>query len=80
MSIQSDKKKYLKCVKEFLCRVSIPGAVEHIDDDVFIREKIFPIASEQFVDEYWRYRSADHYLRNKEFYDNPTNYEIHPIY
>ncbi len=62
-----------------MCRINVPGAAEHIDDEVFIMEKVFPMANEQFVDEYWRYKSTDHYLRNKEFYDNPANYEIHPI-
>lgn len=80
MSIQSEKKKYLRHVKEFLCRVNVPGAAEHIDDEAFIMEKVFPMASNQFVDEYWRYKTADHYLRNKDFYNNPANYEIHPIY
>lgn len=54
--------------------------MDHIDDDVFMMERVFPIANEQFIDEYWRYRNADHYLRNKEFYDDPANYAIHPIY
>lgn len=80
MSAKSEKKKYLKCVMEFLCRVNIPDAVNHIDDDVFMREHVFPIANEQFVDEYWKYRSAEHYLRNIDFYEDPTNYEIYPIY
>ena len=62
-----------------MCRINVPGAAEHIDDEVFIMEKVFPMANEQFVDEYWRYKSTDLYLRNKEFYDNPANYEIHPI-
>ena len=80
MSAQNEKKKYLRCVKEFLCRVNVPGAMDHIDDDAFMMELVFPIANEQFRDEYWRYKSADHYLRNKDFYENPANYEIHPIF
>jgi len=80
MSAASDKKKYLRCVKEFLIRVNVPEAAEHIDDDVFMMERVFPIANEKFIDEYWRYQNADHYLRNREFYDNPANYEIHPIF
>ncbi len=80
MSVHTEKKKYLRCIKEFLCRVNIPDVMDHIDDDVFMMERVFPIANEQFIDEYWRYRNADHYLRNKEFYDDPANYAIHPIY
>lgn len=78
--IASDKRKYLRQVKEFLCRLNVPKAVERMDDDVFITEKVFPIANEQFREEYYRYRSADHYLRNREFYENEDNYAIHPIY
>ena len=65
-------------MKEFLCRLSIPDVVERMDDDEFIAEKVFPIANEQFVDDYYRYRSADHYLRNREFYENEDNYALHP--
>lgn len=78
--VSQDKRKYLRCVKEFLCRINIPNAVERINDDAFIAEKVFPIASEQFIDDYYRYRSAEHYLRNREFYENEDNYAIHPIY
>ncbi len=78
--VANDKKKYMRYVKEFLCRLNIPNAVDKIDDDDFISAQVFPIANEQFADDYYRYRSADHYLRNREFYENPDNYAIHPIY
>lgn len=38
------------------------------------------LANEQFVDDYYRYRSADHYLRNREFYENEDNYALHPSF
>lgn len=78
--VAQDKKKYLRQVKEFLCRLNIPEVVENVDDDEFIAEKVFPIANEHFVEDYYRYRSADHYLRNREFYENEDNYAIHPVY
>lgn len=78
--VSNDKRKYLHYVKEFLRRLNIPNAVERINDEDFIAENILPIASQQFADDYFRYRSADHYLRNREFYENPDNYAIHPIY
>lgn len=77
--VAQDKRKYLHVVKEFLCRLNIPEVVEKVDDDDFIAEKVFPIASEQFRDDYYRYRSADHYLRNKEFYENEDNYALYPL-
>ncbi len=51
----SIERKYLRHVKEFLCRLRIPDVVERMDDDDFIAEKVFPIANEQFVDDYYRY-------------------------
>lgn len=80
MSILTEKKKYFRCVKEFLCRVNVPDVMDHIDDAAFMVERVFPIANEQFIDEYWRYKRADHYLRNKDFYENPSNYELYPSY
>ena len=80
MNATSEKEKYFRCVREFLNRVNILDATDHIDDEIFMIEQVFPISNEQFKEEYWRYRNADHYLRNKEFYNNPENYETHPIY
>lgn len=80
MSIRTDQKKYLQRIQAFLDGINIPGASERVDDEVFMAEYVFPLANETFIGEYWSYRNADHYLRNKEFYDDPVNYEIHPIY
>lgn len=80
MKARSERNNCLRCVKEFVCRLNIPDVLEHINDDEFMMEKVFPLANEKFISEYWRYRSAEHYLQNREFYDNPDNYRFTPGY
>ena len=79
MSVKTDCNRLRERVMIFLSFLNIPDAKEKIDDDVFMRECVFPVANERFLQEYWNYRSVDHYLRNKEFYDNIENHTINPI-
>lgn len=80
MSIKSERSKCLQKISDFLSKVNIPDAVNKVNDEAFMAEYVFPIANEQFIGDYWCYRSADHHLQNMDFYNDPANYEIHPIY
>lgn len=75
-SIKSQREQALQTVCAYLNEIGMEEAAQYVDDEVFMMQAVFPFADIDFIDTYWRYKAADHYMRNKEFYRECEKREI----